>query len=223
MLRSHLNGPLIWKFDLRTWQLVVGVVLQLSMQLTGIDVIFYYSTLVLRQATVTDPPLATVLLGGLNVVMMLVAVATMEQAPRRPVLLTSWGGLCVSHMLLACSQIGIEVASLDEGAMRVLSLLGMAGVVVCFALGPGCVAWYVVAEIFPMHARDAAFSLGLGLNWAANWLVAFAFPLVQRALGPYTFLIFACSSAGFGLFTWACVPETRKRSMTQVLAEFDQL
>ena len=162
----------------RVRQLVVGVVLQLSIQLSGIDVIFYYSTLVLRQATVADPQLATAWLGGLNVVMVLVANGTMEKARRRPVLLASWAGLCVSHALLACSQIGIEVAASDEGTMRVLSLLGMAGVVTCFAFGPGCVAWYVIAEIFPMHARAAAFSLGVALNWAANGLVA----LLTKAL-----------------------------------------
>ena len=30
-----------------------------------------------------------------------------------------------------------------------------------------------------------------GLNWLANWLVAFSFPLAQYLLGPYTFVLYA--------------------------------
>ena len=62
----------------------------------------------------------------------------------------------------------------------------MAGVITSFAIGPGCIAWFVIAEIFPAYAIDAAMALGVALNWWANWVVAFAFPLLNRMLGPYS-------------------------------------
>ena len=99
----------------------------------------------------------------------------------------------------------------------------MMGVVVFFDRA-GCVAWFVIAEDLPdLAARDAAMALGVGLNWLANWLVAFSFPLAQYLLGPYTFVLFVASTAAFGAFTYAFVPETKGRSLREVTASFDSL
>ena len=92
----------------------------------------------------------------------------------------------------------------------------MSGAVSAFAIGPGCVAWFVVAEIFPAYATDAAMALGVALNWLGNSLIAFAFPLVNAALGPYTFLLFAASTFGFGLFTLWGVPETTRKTTSEL-------
>jgi len=46
-------------------QLIVGVTVQLMMQFSGIDAVFYYSTTVFRQAQVADPELAVPLLARL--------------------------------------------------------------------------------------------------------------------------------------------------------------
>ena len=65
-------------------------------------------------------------------------------------------------------------------------------------------------------------TLGVTLNWLANWVVAFTFPLLHAAFGPLTFLIFAASTAAFGLFTRTCVPETRFKSQAELHAHFVQ-
>jgi MFS family permease len=49
-------------------QLVVGITVQLMMQFSGIDAVFYYSTTVFKQAEVPDPELATTCLGIINVI-----------------------------------------------------------------------------------------------------------------------------------------------------------
>jgi Na+/melibiose symporter-like transporter len=51
-------------------QLIVGVTIQLMMQFSGIDAVFYYSTTVFRQADVSDPELATTCLGAINVLVL---------------------------------------------------------------------------------------------------------------------------------------------------------
>ena len=118
---------------------------------------------------------------------------------------------------------GIRRDEPAAGGFHTLAVVAMMGVVVFFSIGPGCVAWFVIAEIFPTHARDAAMTLGVGLNWLANWLVAFSFPLAQYLLGPYTFVLFVASTAAFGAFTYAFVPETKGRSLREVTASFDSL
>ena len=88
-------------------------------------------------------------------------------------------------------------------------------------VGPGCVAWFIIAEIFPTYARDAAMALGVSLNWVAYWLVVFTFPIFQHALGPYTFLLFFAATSVFGVFTYYCVPETKGRTIAHLFREFD--
>ena len=55
-------------------QLIVGITVQLMMQFSGIDAVFYYSTTVFKQADVSDPELATTALGIINVLVTIVAL-----------------------------------------------------------------------------------------------------------------------------------------------------
>lgn len=86
-------------------QLVVGVVVQLMMQFSGIDAVFYYSTMVFRQASVGDPELATTGLGVINVIITIFAVKYMDSAGRKTLLRYSWMGMCTSYVLLTTSFI----------------------------------------------------------------------------------------------------------------------
>jgi MFS transporter, SP family, solute carrier family 2 (facilitated glucose transporter), member 1 len=104
-----------------------------------------------------------------------------------------------------------------------LSVIALVGVIVFFAFGPGCIAWFLITEMFPMKARDTAQSLGIALNWVANWLVAFTFPMLLEYTKPYTFLVFVGTTGFFLYFTLNFVPETNGLTIAQVAAEFDRI
>lgn len=55
-------------------QLIIGIAVQLMMQFSGIDAVFYYLTTIFYEAEVNDPELATTLLGIINVLVTIVAV-----------------------------------------------------------------------------------------------------------------------------------------------------
>ncbi|KAG7352047.1 major facilitator superfamily sugar transporter [Nitzschia inconspicua] len=180
-------------------QLIVGITVQLMMQFSGIDAVFYYSTSVFKQAGVSDPALATTCLGIINVIVTIFAVRSMDSAGRKTLLTYSWYGMSTSFVLLTGSFI-----LKDHGVpyMDQLSVLATTGVIIFFAFGPGCVAWFIIAEIIPLYARDSAMALGIFVNWVANWLVAFSFPILMKHTQPYTFLIFVCTTTYFLYFTW---------------------
>lgn len=90
--------------DLRK-QLIVGIAVQLMMQFSGIDAVFYYSTTIFYQAQVDDPELATTLLGIVNVLITILAVRFMDSAGRKRLLIISWIGLFVSYLVLTASFI----------------------------------------------------------------------------------------------------------------------
>ena len=72
----------------------------------GIDAVFYYSTMVFRQANVPDPELATTGLGVINVIITIIAVKYMDSAGRKTLLKYSWMGMCTSYVMLTLSFLG---------------------------------------------------------------------------------------------------------------------
>jgi hypothetical protein len=50
-------------------------------------------------------------------------------------------------------------------------------------------------------------ALAVALGWAANSAVAFGFPLLRHAMGPWVFAGLAAGCVAFGAFTYNCVPE----------------
>lgn len=104
-----------------------------------------------------------------------------------------------------------------------ISVVAMTGVIIFFAFGPGCIAWFIIAEIFPISARDSAMTIGIFINWVANWLVAFSFPILLQLTQPFTFLLFVATTGYFLYFTNNFVPETKGRTIAQVTAIFDEI
>eukprot|EP00567_Pseudictyota_dubia_P001774 CAMPEP_0197466516 /NCGR_PEP_ID=MMETSP1175-20131217/65096_1 /TAXON_ID=1003142 /ORGANISM="Triceratium dubium, Strain CCMP147" /LENGTH=426 /DNA_ID=CAMNT_0043002563 /DNA_START=597 /DNA_END=1877 /DNA_ORIENTATION=+ len=200
-------------------QLVVGITVQLMMQFSGIDAVFYYSTTVFYQADVSDPELATTCLGIINVIVTIFAVKFMDTAGRKTLLKYSWIGMLISYLVLTTSFVlKGHVALMDQ-----VSVAATTGVIIFFAFGPGCIAWFIIAEIFPMYARDTAMAVGIFINWVANWLVAFTFPHLLEYTQPFTFLVFVSTTAFFLYFTIRFVPETKGLTVTEVAREFDHI
>ena len=197
-------------------QLIVGITCQLMMQFSGIDAVFYYSTTVFYQAGVSDPELATTCLGVINVIITIIAVKFMDSAGRKTLLTWSWIGLFISFSILTMSFVFKPYVDwMDQ-----VSVAATTGVVVFFAFGPGCIAWFIIAEIFPLYARDTAMTVGIFINWGANWLVAFSFPHLLEYTQPYTFLTFVTTALFFLYFTLRFVPETMGLTVAQITEEF---
>ena len=201
-------------------QLIVGITVQLMMQFSGIDAVFYYSTMVFKQAGVSDAALATTCLGVINVIITIFAVKFMDVAGRKTLLKYSWIGMCGSFATLTLSFVLKEFGVKN---MDYISIAATTGVIVFFAFGPGCVAWFIIAEIIPLYARDSAMALGIFINWIANWFVAFSFPILLQYTQPYTFLIFVATTGFFLYFTIRFVPETKGLTVSQLAVEFEAM
>merc|ERR1712216_859427 len=83
-------------------QVLVGVVIKIGVQFSGIDAIFYYSTLMFRHAKVPDPQMATFLLSMVNLTMTFIAMLIMEKAGRRLLIMVTWVGICCGFFTIFC-------------------------------------------------------------------------------------------------------------------------
>jgi hypothetical protein len=73
----------------------------------------------------------------------------MDVAGRKTLLKYSWIGMLTSYLLLTTSFVLKPYADY----MDQLSIVATTGVIIFFAFGPGCIAWFIIAEIFPLYAR----------------------------------------------------------------------
>merc|ERR1719240_1411501 len=112
----------------------------------------------------------------------------MDKAGRKMIQCVGLAGMCLAYVLMTVALVG---------NMPRLAVVAMVCIIIFFAFGPGCIAWFIVAELIPLHARSFAVGVGMGLNWITNWLVAFMFPHLLIWLGDWTFTVFIMTTGSF--------------------------
>jgi len=214
-------GDLLAARDLRK-QLIVGVVVKIGVQFSGIDAIFYYSTLMFRHANVSDPQLATTLLSLVNLAMTFIAMGIMEKAGRRALMMCTWVGMCSGFgIIFIAGTLGESFGVLPD-FMANMQVLAMVLTIMSFAVGVGNVEGFLISEIMPVYAKDTLASIGQPLNWIANLTVSTLFPIVFQSIGRTTYLIFVALTFFFGWFTLNKIPETKGKTIAQVTQEFER-
>ena len=177
--RRNLLVPVVW----------TGVMLAIFQQFVGINVIFYYSS-VLWQAvgfSTTDSLIVTVITSITNVVTTFVAILFIDRIGRKPLLLI---GSVVMSLTLGSMSWVFAGAAVVNGAPQ---LVGMAAVVAllaanlfvfAFGFSWGPVMWVMLGEMFNNRIRAVALGLCAMVNWIANWFIARTFPPLLEASGP---------------------------------------
>ena len=191
---------------------LVGIVLAIFTQITGINTIIYYSPEILRLSGYPSAKaaiLAAAVIGVVNVLVTVVAILLIDRLGRRFLLLVATAG-----MTLMLGLIGIAFSRHSAG---VVVFYEMIGYVIFFGVGLGPVFWLLISEIYPTKIRGQAMSLATLSVWGANWLVAGTFlSLIHAAGRAGTFWIFAGICVLAFLFCLKLVPETKGRTLEAI-------
>lgn len=173
------------------------VLLHLGQQLSGVNAIFYFST-IMFQGNVYVP----VLIAVLNVLMTVLSLALMDRAGRRPLLLTSLIGMCLCYSIFTFSYYqGLE--TVKAGAVL--------GFIASFALGMGPVPWLMLGEVFAPWALSAGVSLGVSVNWLSNFVVVAVFQRQLHYLQKNVMLPYLAFLLVLLVWTAKYLPETKGR------------
>ncbi|CAG9800552.1 unnamed protein product [Chironomus riparius] len=205
--------------------LVIGIVMQLSQQLSGINAVFYYSTSLFMSSGLTEESakFATIGIGCIMVVMTLVSIPLMDKTGRRTLHLYGLGGMFIFSIFITISFLIKEFFGYVQEMidwMSYLSVVSTLAFVVFFAVGPGSIPWMITAELFSQGPRPTAMAIAVLVNWLANFVVGIGFPSLKSALENYTFLPFSVFLAIFWIFTYKKVPETKNKTFEEILALF---
>ncbi|MEQ7129146.1 sugar porter family MFS transporter [Actinopolymorpha sp. B11F2] len=217
MRLSDLRGPRLGLLPI-VW---VGILLSVFQQFVGINVIFYYSS-VLWQAvgfSEADSLIITVITSVTNILTTLIAIATIDKFGRKPLLIIGSTGMMLTLGTLAFAfgtapVIGGEPVL--QGIMAPVALVAANLYVVFFGLSWGPVVWVLLGEMFPNQIRAQALAVAAAAQWLANFTVSTTFPTLQAiglgfAYGIYTF--FAALSL---VFVVRRIRETKGRELEEM-------
>lgn len=181
--------------------LALGIILHAGQQISGVNAIFFYSSLILK-----GNPWTPVLLAFINLAMTVVAIWLLDRAGRRPVALFSVAGSAFS--LIALSAAFIVFPSLVP--------LLLVSFVFCFALGLGPLPWMLVPELFPpaWPLTPAAISFCVAANRITDITISGIFPLLDKMFRDqkyFIFLTFGVSCSLLFIYLHQFLPETKNR------------
>jgi sugar porter (SP) family MFS transporter len=215
--------------------LVVGLSLVTLQQLTGQPSVLYYAASIFRAAGFAgdDGARVAVGLGAFKLVMTLAAVALVDRAGRRPLLLGGVSGMTAALAVLAWASAragegaglppdaaAAGAAAAAAGAPCSAALVSVAALLLyvgCYQLSFGPISWLLVGELFPLGRRGAAIAAAVLTNFGTNALVSLALPQLQSALGPSaTYASFAAMGVVAVAVINAIVPETRGKTLEEI-------
>ncbi len=193
--------------------LMIGIMLAIFQQVTGINAILYYAPQVFKDAgfPIKEALIVSIALSVVNVLVTLISVHVVDRVGRKFILILGTIGMTIFLALVGYA--------FHQGASfpPILTAVFITGYVACFGFGLGPGVWLVMSEIFPTRIRGRAMSIATFFVWASCFVVSLTFPMLLAAVGaPKTFWLFGVMSIATILFVWRVVPETKGRTLENI-------
>lgn len=196
--------------------LLIGLLLPLFSQFSGINAIIYYGPSILSNAgiSLSNSLLSQVIFGAANMLFTLIAIWKVDSAGRRPLYLAGTAGAAISLLFAGvCFATGATTS--------IWLLICVLAFLACFAFSIGPLKFVVAAEIFPNKIRGRAMAISIMVMWVADTIVGQLTPILLKSIGtPATFWMFAAFCVIAFITVYKLLPETKGKSLEQIEAEW---
>ena len=202
----------------------IGIFVGIINQLTGIGVVFYYSSQIFSIAGFsTDNSMAqSVILGITNLIFTLLAMSIIDKVGRKKLLLTGQMGMMVVLGLFGFGLLTGQIVGYWLVALLV-------AYIAFFAASQGVVVWVLLSEMFPNIIRARGASMGSSANWVVSASLNFFFPVVIGFFGTtqvaqqlgmsYAFIFFAVVTFVGFIYLKKYIIETKGKTLEQIEKE----
>lgn len=213
LARSGGLLPIVW----------IGIGLSLLQQLVGINVIFYYSSILWRAVGFSeqDSLTITVITGAVNIITTLIAIAFVDKFGRKPLLVLGSIGMTATLGTLAVvfGNAPVDAAGNPtlSGTAGTIALIAANLFVFCFGFSWGPIVWVLLGEMFNNKIRGAALSVAASMQWIANFAISTTFPPILQYFGLGTaYGIYTVAAAISIFFVLFFVKETKGMELEQM-------
>jgi SP family sugar:H+ symporter-like MFS transporter len=210
-LRGRRFGlqPVVW----------VGIILAMFQQFVGINVIFYYSSVLWQAVGFSEQSslAITVITSITNIVTTVLAILCVDRFGRKPLLIAGSVGMAITLGLLAVlfGTAGLDVHGnpVLQGSSGMLALICANLYVFCFGFSWGPVVWVMLGEMFPNRIRAVALSVAAAAQWVANFAVSATFPVLQKVGLGWAYGLYTAAAVISFLFTLKYIRETKGKEL----------
>lgn len=205
------NGRKEHKYLQRTL-LACGITM--TTQLTGINVIPFYSTTILELTLGYSASVARILAGCLNIALFLggiTAIFLVERCGRRNLMLLSTFAMMVSQA--AVCGLSSELASPAAGDA---ALFFYFAALYLLPIGMFMIPFMYASEIAPPGYRHRVAGMAAATSWLFNFMVAEVTPIAITTIAWRYYAVFAACSAIGCVAIYYLYPETQGRSLEEI-------
>ncbi len=205
------KGVVLFKKPYRRLVLI-GIAVGMFNQLTGINIIFYYTPTIFKSAGFGNEAalMQTVIVGATNLVFTLIGMSLIDKLGRKFLLILGAAGMPIFLGLFSYTFLNQDF----DGYFVLIYLIGF---VAFFASSQGLVIWVILAEMFPNNIRARASAIGSFSHWFFNALTAFLFPIAVSAFGVgYIFGFYTIATIVSLFFFRKFLVETKGKSLEEL-------
>jgi MFS transporter, SP family, xylose:H+ symportor len=204
---EHHSGKL---FSYGKLVIIIGILLSVFQQFVGINVALYYAPRIFESmgAAKDASMMQTVVMGLINVVFTVVAIATVDKLGRKP--------------LLIIGSIGMALGMFAISALSFFNIIGIATLVfiiiytASFMMSWGPICWVLISEIFPNKIRGRAVAIAVAAQWSANYFISSTYPAMMEFSGGVTYGFYGVMAVLSAIFVWKMVPETKGKTLEEM-------
>ncbi|KAJ3788800.1 general substrate transporter [Lentinula aff. detonsa] len=190
-------------------RVALGVIIQCFQQITGINLITYYATILFERLGIND--VKSRILAACNgteyFLASLAAIFLIDRVGRRKLMLFGGIGQCLTMVLLAV------LGSINNSAADIASAVLLFVFNSFFAVGWLGMTWLYPAEIVGLRMRGPANALSTASNWTFNFLVVMITGPAFQNISWGTYIVFAALNAFIVPIVYFFFPETAGRSL----------
>ncbi|OMO99044.1 General substrate transporter [Corchorus olitorius] len=206
-------SELFQKKYVRPLLIVAGTITFLS--LGGISAFSYYSGIIFVSAGVSSMT-GLVAMAATQTVLGIIGAYLIDKSGRRPLLLVSSAGLCISTSLTGLSFF-LKNLNLWSQVTPILALIGLLMYMGSFVVASG-IPWLLIAELFPNNVKGAAGSICNLITTLAGLTVAYYFNFLIEWSSSGVFFIFSGFCYANFILAATMVPETKGRTLEEIQA-----
>jgi len=197
--------PIVW----------VGIGLATFQQFVGINVVFYYGSVLWQAAgfSESDALFINMLSGGLSILACVITLVLIDKVGRKPFLTLGSIGMSVSLaiMVYVFANAGVDSnGDLQLGSQGTLALVAANVYVFFFNMSWGPIMWVMLGEMFPNQIRGSGLAISGLAQWGANFAITMSFPIMLASIGlagAYGF--YTISALVAAVFVYKYVHETK--------------
>ncbi|MCW8833693.1 MAG: MFS transporter, partial [Colwellia sp.] len=200
----------------------IGIGLAMLQQLVGINVVFYYGSVLWQAAgfSESDALMINIISGFVSIFACLITIVYIDKLGRKPFLLLGSLGMAITLSIMVYAFANAEQdihGQLQLGEYGLLALIAANVYVFFFNMSWGPVMWVMLGEMFPNQIRGSGLAVSGLAQWGANFVITMSFPVLLASYGlAFSYSLYAGFSVVSFAFVYYVVRETKGLELEQM-------